>query len=221
MTDALCLAAHHSDETRRSARGFPGSPGLPNRASQDGTSKAWPQANCAPHESGLESSCWREALAEINTLLAFWPTPQGERNVDWRDPSWALTRGLPAPYSRCRSAGSEIFLNVLKLRASLPQLLSSMISTLSSVSRSAGSVRTIEHDRGAFLEVDCPSLSFDLACLGLHGPGSSVLSRSKVPHLRQNSWRSRCSSLGAVAYSCRPPSSRAPPDGAHAGFIGV
>jgi hypothetical protein len=144
-----------------------------------------------------------------------------ERNVDWRDSSWALTRGLPAPYSRCRSAGSEIFLNVLKLRASLPQLLSSMISTLSSVSRSAGSVRTIEHDRGAFLEVDCPSLSFDLACLGLHGPGSSVLSRSKVPHLRQNSWRSRCSSLGAVAYSCRPPSSRAPPDGAHAGFIGV
>jgi hypothetical protein len=83
----------------------------------------------------------------------------------------------------CRSLiSSDLFLKVLELRSSVPQPRSSMISTLSSVSGPAGSVCTIEHDRGAFLEVDCPSLSFDLARLGSHGTGSSILSRSKLGH---------------------------------------
>jgi hypothetical protein len=60
-----------------------------------------------------------------------------------------------------------------------------MIGTPSSVSGSARSVRTVEHDRRAFLQVDCPSVSFDLACLGLHGPGSGVRSRFQVPHLQE------------------------------------
>jgi hypothetical protein len=42
-------------------------------------------------------------------------------------------------------------------------------------------MRTVEHDRRTFLLVDCPSLSFDLACRGVHGPAFGVLSRS--PHL--------------------------------------
>jgi hypothetical protein len=45
---------------------------------------------------------------------------------------------------------SDVFLEALKLQSSVPQRLSSMISTLSSVSGSAGSVGTFEHDRGAF-----------------------------------------------------------------------
>jgi hypothetical protein len=56
MKDAACLGQHCSIGTRRSAHGFPGSPGLPNRASEDGTSKVWPRANCAPSSVGLGSS---------------------------------------------------------------------------------------------------------------------------------------------------------------------
>jgi hypothetical protein len=60
-----------------------------------------------------------------------------------------------------------------------------MFRTLSSASGSAGLVCTVKHNRGAFLEPNCPSLGFDLACLGLHGPGSGALSRSKMPHARR------------------------------------
>jgi hypothetical protein len=53
---AACLFQdHHSAGTLRSDQGFPGSPGLPNRASQGGTSKVWPRANCAPSSTSLES----------------------------------------------------------------------------------------------------------------------------------------------------------------------
>jgi hypothetical protein len=64
---------------------------------------------------------------------------------------------------------------------------------------SVRSVRAVEHDCGAFLEVDCLSVGFDFACLGLHGPGSGVRSRFQVPHLQERrthggalvvSWRS-------------------------------
>src|SRR4051794_8759327 len=51
-----------------------------------------------------------------------------------------------------------------------------MVCTLSSVSSLAELMRTIEHDRRPFLQVDCPSLSSNVACHGLHGPGSRVLS---------------------------------------------
>jgi hypothetical protein len=39
MKDAACLGRHHRADTLRSERGFPGSPGLPNRGGEDSTSK--------------------------------------------------------------------------------------------------------------------------------------------------------------------------------------
>jgi hypothetical protein len=39
MKDAVCLAQHHSADTLRNAREFLGSPGLPNRGGEGGTSK--------------------------------------------------------------------------------------------------------------------------------------------------------------------------------------
>ena len=54
------------------------------------------------------------------------------------------------------------FPSVALLREGLPQPFPIMVCTLSSVSR-----------------LDCPSLSFDLALRGLHGPGFDVRNRSQ------------------------------------------
>ena len=56
MKGAACLGQHHSADTLRNDHGFPGSPGLPNRGGQGGTSKVWPRAKCAPRSTGLGSS---------------------------------------------------------------------------------------------------------------------------------------------------------------------
>jgi hypothetical protein len=64
-----------------------------------------------------------------------------------------------------------------------------MFCTPSSVSSLAGLMRTLEHDRRAFLQVDCLSLSFDVARRGLHGPDSGALSRSYVAHDQQANQR--------------------------------
>ena len=56
MKDAACLGQHCSAGTRRSAHGFPDSPDPPNHGGEDGTSKVWPRANCAPSSEGLGSS---------------------------------------------------------------------------------------------------------------------------------------------------------------------
>jgi hypothetical protein len=60
-----------------------------------------------------------------------------------------------------------------------------MLCTLSGVSGAVGLMRTIEHDRRAFLQVDCPSLSFDLARCGLHGPGFGARGGFQVAHDQQ------------------------------------
>ena len=57
MKGAACLGQHHSADTLRNDHGFPGSPELPNRGSQGGTSKVWPPANCAHSSTGLGSRC--------------------------------------------------------------------------------------------------------------------------------------------------------------------
>jgi hypothetical protein len=57
-----------------------------------------------------------------------------------------------------------------------------MICTLSSVSRLAGLMRTLKHDRRAFLQVDCLSQRFNVALRGMQGPASGALSRSYVAH---------------------------------------
>jgi hypothetical protein len=45
----LAGPVHYSADTLGSAHGFSGSPGHPNRASENGTSKAWPRAKlCSP-----------------------------------------------------------------------------------------------------------------------------------------------------------------------------
>jgi hypothetical protein len=82
--DAACLFQHHSADTRRSDQGFPDSPGLPNRASQGGTSMVWPCANCALSPEGLRIVT-RERLPPSGTERALifyqcsnrdWPVPQ-------------------------------------------------------------------------------------------------------------------------------------------------
>jgi hypothetical protein len=67
---------------------------------------------------------------------------------------------------------------------------------MSSVLGSAWSVRPLEHDRGTFLKVDCPSVRFDLACLGSHGPGFGILRRSKLRYLLEASSWSCCGGSG-------------------------
>jgi hypothetical protein len=50
------------------------------------------------------------------------------------------------------------------------------------IARLGGLVHAVEHDRGAFLEVDRPPMSFDLASLDLHGAGFGATCRYQVGH---------------------------------------
>jgi NmrA-like family len=56
MKDAVCLGTRYGADTPRSAHWFPDSRGIPNRASESGTSMVWPRANCAPGSEELGSS---------------------------------------------------------------------------------------------------------------------------------------------------------------------
>ena len=71
---------------------------------------------------------------------------------------------------------------MIELGECLPKLFSSMVSALPGIVRLGGLVHAVEHDRGAFLKVDRPSMSFDLASLDLHGAGSGASSRYQVGH---------------------------------------
>jgi hypothetical protein len=43
-------------------------------------------------------------------------------------------------------------------------------------------MHTLEHDRRAFLQIDCLPQSFNVARRGMHGPCFGALSRSHVAH---------------------------------------
>jgi hypothetical protein len=76
MKGVACRGQRHSADTLRSERGCPGSPGLPNRANQDGTSKVWPRANSAP-----ASRAW-EVVAAANLMGGNGPASEYQRSVE-------------------------------------------------------------------------------------------------------------------------------------------
>ena len=66
MKGVACLGQHHSADTLRSDHVFPGSPGLPNRGDQGGTSKVWPRANCAPAQRFWEVGSGRPSQVRLD-----------------------------------------------------------------------------------------------------------------------------------------------------------
>ena len=78
-----------------------------------------------------------------------------------------------------------------------------MICTHSSVSRLAGLMHTLEHDRRAFLQVDCLSQSFNVARRGMQGPASGALSRP-MSHMIKRLARRCCHQVSGAAKLGKP-----------------